>query len=135
MVPEQRFVAIVDDDPSFVEMIQLALALEGHQSISCRCGPDAHVLVQQQQPDVVMLDLREQSLDAGWQVLEALRRDPATRAIPVIVSAGDAGLLREREQQLRAYGCAILLKPYALGALLAAIDRQVCSGRGGGAGA
>ena len=135
MVPDQRFVAIVDDDPAFVEMIQLALALEGYQSISCRGGLDAHALVQQQQPDVVMLDLREESLDAGWRVLDALRRDPNTRAIPVIISAGDPGLLREREPQLRAYGCEILLKPYALGGLLAAIDRQIRSARDGGAGA
>ena len=130
MAREQAFVAIVGHDLVFVEMIQLLLAMEGYQSIACLRGADAHALVRQQRPDVVMLNIPESSPEAGWRVLEILRRDPAIRAIPVIVSTEAIDVPRQREEQLSAYENTILIKPYSLSALLAAIEAQVRGARG-----
>ena len=129
MTREQAFVAIVGHDLVFVETVQLLLAMEGYQSIACLRAADAQMLAQQQRPDVIVLNIPEAAPEPGWRVLEDLRRDPATRAIPVIVSAGAIDVLRQREEQLSAYGSTILIKPYSLNALLAAIEARVSSAR------
>jgi CheY-like chemotaxis protein len=63
--------------------------------------------------------------DSGRQLVQRLRADPTTSAIPIIVSSGDVRFLRQQEQLLLAHGCELLTKPYGLDTLLEAIDRLV----------
>lgn len=64
--------------------------------------------VLRRQPDVIVLDLDLPQLDA-WDILRDLRRDPATREIPVIaLSRKPAATERPQAQSL---GAALLTKP------------------------
>ena len=125
MLRARPLIAVIDDDQVFVEMLELLLSLEGYQTIGCRTGAEAHALIHHEQPDVVLLDIRMEHSDSGWNALRIVQIDPTTRGIPVIVISADIRFLKQREQQLRGYGCAILTKPFGLDELLTQISEII----------
>jgi CheY-like chemotaxis protein len=77
-------VLVVDDDPQTVEMI--ALRMQGMASTVLRAfgGADAIDLARQELPDLIVLDLM-MPVVSGFDVVTALREQPDTAAIPIIV--------------------------------------------------
>ena len=82
--PEDVRVLFVDDDPAIAEMYRLKLELDGYQVEVASDGEHALKVARTSLPDIIFLDLRLPKL-AGLEVLEALRADPATQAIPVVI--------------------------------------------------
>jgi CheY-like chemotaxis protein len=80
-------------------------------------------------PDLVLLDFLMGGKEVGWDFLRAMKADPDTVGVPVlVVSAADATLRRVADQ-LEAWDCAVLRKPFDLGVLLAKV--QDCLDRAG----
>jgi signal transduction histidine kinase/DNA-binding response OmpR family regulator len=77
-------VLVVDDNPQAVEL--LAGQLEGCECRLLRAfgGREALEAVRRERPDLILLDLLMPDL-SGFEVIERLKADPATAAIPVIV--------------------------------------------------
>lgn len=73
-------------------------------------------------PDAIILDFIVLDEQRGWQFLQALRMNRGTRDIPVIVCTAAAGLVQELLQHLNAMSVWILLKPFDLDHLLAAVQ-------------
>ncbi len=63
----------------------------------------------QERPDVILMDLSLPHVD-GWDAIEAIKADPATREIPIIVLTGHA-LAPMRERALVAGCAAFVAKP------------------------
>ena len=57
----------------------------------------------------------------GWQILELLTLDPATRPIRVIVCSAAVNSLHEHDALLQQYDCEVLAKPFDLDVLLAKV--------------
>ena len=77
-------------------------------------------------PDVILLDRHLPGL-SGDEVLAELRQDPATAHIPVVVLSADA--TKESRVCLGALGANdYLSKPFAIDALLAAVESALVSG-------
>jgi CheY-like chemotaxis protein len=80
-------VFVVDDDDGVRETISVFLSMLGHEVHAVSDGREAlgwlsrHV---DQRPCVAVVDLRMPALD-GWDLLEAMRRDPAWKDLPVVV--------------------------------------------------
>ncbi|MEI6225442.1 MAG: response regulator [Deltaproteobacteria bacterium] len=79
----RRILLVEDSEPAIVQMTEI-LRAEGHLVEVARTGRLALEVVSREPPDGVILDLMMPEVD-GFQVLEALRRDPTTRALPVII--------------------------------------------------
>jgi len=77
-------VLVVDDDPKAVELI--ALRIMGLASTVVRAfgGREAIALARQELPDVIVLDLMMPEVN-GFDVVEALRENPDTARIPIMV--------------------------------------------------
>jgi signal transduction histidine kinase/AraC-like DNA-binding protein/ABC-type sugar transport system substrate-binding protein/DNA-binding LytR/AlgR family response regulator len=86
---DEKIFLIVDDDPATLEMyVRIAQSWLGrHKVLKARNGREALELMQQQRPDLILLDLMMPELD-GFGVLEAMREKESTRDIPVIVLTG-----------------------------------------------
>ncbi len=110
-------ILIVDDDEDFHEALEAALARRGYAVVHAGNGREALALLQSgTRPDAILIDLMMPIFD-GWQLLEALRRDPALTSIPAAVmsaSPNPAGLPE---------GMPRLPKPCDLRELLALLDR------------
>lgn len=114
-------IAVVDDDSALIDLICELLADEGYDTISHKVGNTAYKMIKAKQPDLVVLDIRLETPDAGWLILELIRLDPQTTAIPVIVCSADAQFLKAKEEHLREKGCCVLEKPFNLDELLATV--------------
>jgi CheY-like chemotaxis protein len=77
-------VLVVDDDKATRDLITRGLEKEGFRLISAASGPEALRLAHERRPDVISLDVLMPGMD-GWSVLRALKADPQTAAIPVVM--------------------------------------------------
>ncbi|SRR5581483_8171684 len=77
-------VLFVEDDPSVAQMYKLKLELDGYQVTVAPDGEEALGMVKEAPPDIIFLDIRLPKLD-GLAVLEALRADPRTKHVPVVI--------------------------------------------------
>jgi threonine synthase len=78
-------VLIADDTPDARRLIRRILQAQGDYSLfEAADGREAIELARQEQPDLLILDLMMPELD-GFAVLDALKADPLTAPIPVIV--------------------------------------------------
>jgi DNA-binding response OmpR family regulator len=60
------------------------LEFEGYEVIEASDGEEAMQKVRRHDPDVILLDVMMPKMD-GWQVLAALKADPETAEIPVVM--------------------------------------------------
>lgn len=118
-------IAIVNDDTAFLRMMSLLLTEEGYETLLVQGPDDAHQRLRDEQPDMVILDIRMGEPEAGWQLLELLRLDPETTRIPVLVCSAAVQELRAKADILRDLRCDILPKPFDLDQLLAKVRNML----------
>ena len=104
-----KAILIVDDDPHTVEMHARLVQshASGHHILKAQHGRAALEVLQREPVDLVLLDLMMPELD-GFGVLAAMRDNPATRDIPVIVLTGQA--LTEKDMARLNRGVATVLR-------------------------
>jgi two-component system, sensor histidine kinase and response regulator len=118
-------IAVVNDDSAFLHLMYELLTDEGYNCWLHTVGATAYDKIREEMPDLVILDIRMDNEESGWQVLDLLRLDPETHEIPVIVCSADTQQLREKEQRLEDKHATSLEKPFDLPELLAKVRRFV----------
>jgi HAMP domain-containing protein/CheY-like chemotaxis protein len=104
-----RVVLIVEDDVEFAKT-ELELArMRGFKGVVATRGDFAVALAHEYHPDAIILDVKLPVQD-GWQVLEHLKRNSATRHIPVHIVSGVVDEQR-LQHALRSGAVAVLVKP------------------------
>src|SRR6185437_4639957 len=84
-LPEQKHTGVaIDDDPRAIELVKASLEPEGWTVLGAATGEQGLALIREQQPSAVLLDLLMPGMD-GFEVVEALRADPETKSVPVII--------------------------------------------------
>ncbi|CAN5475481.1 response regulator [soil metagenome] len=110
-------ILIVDDDIGTSKLLAQILGDEGYQTSMAHDGLDALLLVEQDQPDLIFLDL-EIPRASGYEVCRIIKSNPATKFIPIIMLTGHTAL----EDRLRAWDLDVddfLTKPFQVAALIA----------------
>jgi two-component system, OmpR family, alkaline phosphatase synthesis response regulator PhoP len=79
-----RTILVVDDEPGIVTIARDYLDRAGFRVISAGDGVSALRLARAERPSLLVLDLMLPGMD-GLDVARALREDPATRALPIIM--------------------------------------------------
>jgi signal transduction histidine kinase/DNA-binding response OmpR family regulator/HAMP domain-containing protein len=98
-------VLIVDDDASSRELLRRSLEKEGWRAREAADGREGLESLAQAAPGLVLLDLMMPGMD-GFQMLEAMRRNEAYEAIPVVVVTAkdlrrdEVDWLNERAEQV-----------------------------------
>jgi CheY-like chemotaxis protein len=102
-------VMVVDDNPTMVEMLSMALNIFGHNALTAYSGEEALERIPFEAPEVVFLDLTMPGID-GYETLRRLRAMPAGGDVPVFVitAAAEADL---EERVLLAGASGLLRKP------------------------
>jgi DNA-binding response OmpR family regulator len=77
-------IMVVDDDPDTVSILARHLQREGFVAIEAISGTECLRIVHEHRIDVILLDLMMPEMD-GFQVCRALKQDPETAEIPVIM--------------------------------------------------
>lgn len=77
-------VLIIEDDPLITKVYSTRLTSDGHQVFIAKDGKEGLELVRKEIPNVIVLDIMMPKV-SGLEVLEELKKSPATAKIPVIV--------------------------------------------------
>ena len=88
-------VLVIDDDATIRVLLENLLALEGHHVILASDGESGLRRVEEEQPDLVVLDVMMPGMD-GFEVLSRLRERPGPPLPVVMLTAmiGDADVWR-----------------------------------------
>lgn len=98
MVPR---ILIVDDEQDFIELLQYKLAGCGYDLIVANDGVHALSQTRTMKPDLILLDILLPDLD-GLSVCEILRRQPASKKIPIIIMSALTGDITRRTVAMQA---------------------------------
>src|SRR5207244_12199235 len=96
-------ILIVEDHPLIAELVETRLRIEGMHPIKCPGGREALVVLTQERLDAVICDIMMPDVD-GYEVLRAIRSNPATKTLPVIfLTAKSTPACTEQRRAHRAY--------------------------------
>jgi CheY-like chemotaxis protein len=114
-------VVVVDDEPPIVEVVCVVLEEEGFRTVACHHGPAAFPCIQDQAPELVILDIQMPDVD-GIEIFQQMRSDGATAQIPVIFFTANAHILEQRLPNYRALGAVLLPKPFDVSRLITLVE-------------
>jgi len=113
-------ILVIENDVAFLDLLRVHLTGAGHEVVTAEDAALGLRAVIEDAPDVIILDIFVPYLN-GIEVLEALRTDPATAPIPVVVLTGTRD--EEIYAKARKLGVAeYLTKPVQRDKLLQTID-------------
>ena len=118
-------ILIVEDHPTMREAMRLVLEGEGFQISEAADGPSALELIRQDVPDLVFLDLHIPGT-SGAEVLAAVKADPATAGVRVIIVTADGE--EGREPALAMGADEYFTKPFSPIMLLKTVERVLAAG-------
>ncbi|MGB6452204.1 MAG: response regulator, partial [Steroidobacteraceae bacterium] len=116
--PDDTVLLIVEDDPHYARVL-LSLARDhGFKGLVAKTGAEALALARKHKPTAVSLDVFLPDM-LGWTVLNQLKRDPATRHVPVQILTVE----EERQYGLERGAFSYMNKPLTTDGLEAALER------------
>jgi len=118
MARQSARLLLVDDDPSLLKLLGMRLSSEGYQVTTAASGPDALRLLQKEQIDLVISDLRMDEMDGLALFGEIQKRNPS---LPVIILTAH-GSIPDAVSATQQGVFSFLTKPVDRDALYKAID-------------
>ena len=116
-------ILVIDDEEGLRLMLLMALRQRGYEVVGASSGAMGVELAQQESPGLIISDVNMSPMN-GYQTLQAIRDNPATANIPVILMTGqadNAGMRQGMELGADDY----LPKPFSTGVLYAAVEARV----------
>ena len=106
----QQTILIVDDETSFLDILQIILQRAGYKTVVTTNGKEGLNMVYEHRPNLVVLDDMLPGISGG-DICMTLKNDPSVSHIPVILySAGPR--VREREFIRQIGANATMSKPF-----------------------
>jgi twitching motility two-component system response regulator PilH len=120
-------ILIVDDSATIRAVLGKMLGQDGYAVLKAEDGEQALAMAREERPDLVFLDIVLPGM-SGFAVLRALRHDPVTRDIPVVMISGN---IQATEQfYVQRFGADdFLKKPFGRGEVFARLRKLGESGR------
>ena len=116
-------VLIVEDNVASMTLAVFLLQSAGHTVLSATDAEGGLTLARGGHPDLILMDIQLPGMD-GLEATALLKRDAATRAIPVIALTALA--MKGDEERIRAAGCdGYIAKPMRYQEFLTAIATQL----------
>ncbi|RME06857.1 MAG: DNA-binding response regulator [Anaerolineae bacterium] len=109
-------ILVVDDDPRYVRLVEANLETAGYQVEVAYSGEEAIRKVQNNPPDLILLDVMMRGLD-GMETCERIRRFSNVPIIMVTARGGE----QDRVQGLDSGADDYIVKPYSVNELLARV--------------
>ena len=106
-------ILVVNDEQDFVDMVSMFLESEGYQVRAAERGDAALPVIQDWQPDLVLLDLRMSGL-GGWETLERIEADPQLSGTRILITSGAVEEAAAQRQRLRSRGNDYIGLPFDL---------------------
>jgi CheY-like chemotaxis protein len=124
---QPRRILLVEDDRFLRKAAETTLKQQGYTVITAADGEEALRVARGAPPDLILLDVIMPKLN-GFQVLDALKKDPTTAHIPVIILS-NLGQDRDVQQAMEAGATAYFIKAdLSLQALVQRVGETLAAG-------
>ncbi|PTW52114.1 MULTISPECIES: phosphate regulon transcriptional regulator PhoB [Rhodovulum] len=120
---EQPTVLIVEDEPAQREVLAYNLQAEGFRVSKAENGEEALLLVDEQAPDIIVLDWMLPSV-SGIEVCRRLKSRADTRGVPIIMLSARSEEV-DRVRGLETGADDYVVKPYSVVELMARVRAQL----------
>jgi DNA-binding response OmpR family regulator len=119
----KKKILLVDDEEDIIKMNKLRLSELGFDVISASSGEEAIKKAGSEKPDLILLDVMMPGMD-GIQTLTALKNNPETSSVPVLMLSGTGEKIAQNKAML---GGAVdyIMKPFNSEMLLEAIKKHL----------
>ena len=121
MIPAQKTVMIIEDEPDAAEMFAEMMRVNGYRVMKMFSSGPAISMIAQEKPDVIILDVMMPDI-SGLEVLRYMRREPALQAIPVIIVSAKS-MPSDIKSGLDAGATKYLTKPVGFRDLVEAVEQ------------
>jgi DNA-binding response OmpR family regulator len=109
-------ILVVDDDPRILKLLKRDLQLEGYQVTTATGGKMALQLIEDEEPDLVILDIMMPEMD-GLQVCERVRQSSQVPIIMLTAKAQSEDMIHGLETGADDY----IVKPFSVDVVLARV--------------
>lgn len=117
----KALILVVDDIPVNLLLVKSQLRFSRYDVITAPSGREALELIDERHPDAILLDIMMPEMD-GFEVLEAIRSNPETEKLPVIMLTSLSEM--EYHNNAEAKGAnGYLTKPLVSSQLIETLDR------------
>ncbi len=106
----QAVILVVDDEPDIGAYVKATLAESTYQVVWCGDVAAAVRGVEENRPDLALVDITLGGTETGWDVLQHLRASRDTDRIPTVMLTGSSDTV-DREKSLRMGADRYLIKP------------------------
>jgi EAL domain-containing protein (putative c-di-GMP-specific phosphodiesterase class I)/DNA-binding response OmpR family regulator len=124
MARTQALILVLDDDVNVGAFVREVLSGTRYRTVWCPDVDGALLSIAADPPDLALVDIDLNAPQGGWDFLRALRADPTTANIPVVMMTGQADTLN-RERSLRFGADRYLVKPVAVETLRRVADEML----------
>lgn len=121
---DRHSILLIDDNPADRTLIRVAISRrDRYRLLTATDGESGIAAAKFYDPDAIVLDLNLPGME-GEEVITALRADPETAHIPILVLSGDDD--RSREREVKRLGAAeFMVKTSEIDDLVALISEAV----------
>jgi len=120
MGPTKKKLLVVDDELETLRLLEFTLRRKGYEVFTARNGTEALEKVQQERPDLIILDVMMPDMD-GLEVCRRLRAMPQTARLPILMLSA-LGRPSDKVTGLRTGADDYIAKPVHLEELLARVE-------------
>jgi CheY-like chemotaxis protein len=122
----RKRVLVVNDTQEILELFDVILEGMGLETVMMSYAPRELDRIRQVDPDLIILDfLMGDREPLGWQLLQKLKMDRRTDAIPIVVCTGAVKAAQEQQGYLTEQGVTLVLKPFNVDQLEDAVRRAL----------
>lgn len=123
---ENATILVVDDEPYMIRLLQHHIERAGYRMVKATNGREALELIRSEPPQLVIMDVMMPEIN-GLEVLAEIRKQAATKDLPVIIMTANAQRFT-REEAVSAGVSAFLTKPFSPTQLMGEVRRQLTGG-------
>ena len=117
----RKLVVAVDDSLTVRKIVSITLERLGYRAMTAKEGAEALALVAETKPDLILLDITMPGMD-GYQVCKAIKQNPQTKKIPVVMLSGKDGFFDKVKGRL-AGATDYITKPFHEATLAEAVKK------------
>jgi CheY-like chemotaxis protein/signal transduction histidine kinase len=124
---ERRTILVVDDDPLQLKLTRVRLELEGFRVVTALDGSSALEQARATVPDAVLCDVLMPGTD-GYELCQALRREPLLAHVPVVLASAHFGGQRDEELARQVGASALVTRTPEIHDLVVAVRQAIARG-------
>ncbi len=92
----QKRILFVDDDRDFLASQSIYFRSRGYDVLTAASGEEALRLLEQEVPDIMILDLMMEHFDSGFRLSHQIRKNERLKEVPLVMLSGVATATGQR---------------------------------------